>query len=213
VKKIISILAIVTVFVFASCASKPAPASAPADETVEPAPAEEAEPVAEPEPEPVVEPEPVPEPEPVVVAEPEPGSPEEIIKIEAQSWLLSEVRSKSSTLRVTRTEEQADFYSLLLDDGSISGTGAPNRYRSTYDAGENKSVSFGPIASTQMALLTPVSLSETDYFAYLSGVDRWETISTHSMVLYGSIEEGTPDMIFILQETVSDNVTGDIVAE
>jgi heat shock protein HslJ len=174
-KKIISILAIVTVLAFASCASKPAPAPASVEET---GATEEAS---------------------TAVVEPAEAVPD--IAIADQAWLLSEVRTTDNTNTVTRGDGQSDFYTITFDGGNISGKAAPNTFTGTYGSpkgGNSIVIKLGP--ATAMAALGQVPLSEADYFTYLGKVERWETVGSDSMILYGSTEEKAPDLVFVRAE-------------
>ena len=94
-------------------------------------------------------------------------------------WVLEAILIDGKAGGFTRKEledlEMADAYTLRFGQDRISGKGAPNRYQSPCQTGENQELRISPIASTLMASFRePSGLKERDYFQYLEGVRRWD---------------------------------------
>ena len=88
--------------------------------------------------------------------------------LEGTTWVLASIGSPStdavsSTVAGTRV-------TLKMTDGNASGSGGCNRYSATYDTGDARSLSFGPISSTMKACEQPVSDQEQAFFEALGNV-------------------------------------------
>jgi heat shock protein HslJ len=91
-----------------------------------------------------------------------------IADIQGRDWILEEIRTGSSTVRINRPDN-VECYTLRFDAERVSGIGHPNRFSGPYTAGEAGSLSIGMMASTMMAPLFEIDgLREHDYYAYLS---------------------------------------------
>ncbi|MDR1307193.1 MAG: META domain-containing protein [Treponema sp.] len=99
--------------------------------------------------------------------------------ISGKDWKLLEVRRSDKTLTLDRNKLTADgmgdLFTLNVDTARLSGKAAPNRYISTYQAGENNALTIAPSISTLMAsIYDPERLREQEYFQYLSKVKSWK---------------------------------------
>ena len=121
--------------------------------------------------------------------------------VEGKEWILLEVKSITSvgsageTVSMDRKKLEDDnmggAFTLSFQEGRLSGMGAPNRYFAPYTTGGNRTLSIENIASTQMmAFKEPEGLRESEYFAYLSKVTRWD-IREGKLELYSSNSNGT----------------------
>ena len=102
-----------------------------------------------------------------------------IASISGKSWKLTELRFTDRTVTLNRNElpaDQADIFTLNIDNERISGRAAPNRYMTSYQAGANNALTIQPIASTMMALIVidPQRIQEPEYFLYLGKVKSWK---------------------------------------
>jgi heat shock protein HslJ len=99
-----------------------------------------------------------------------------------KEWELMEVISGAAinttgagTITIDRQKLEADAYTLLIDNGRISGRASPNRYFAPYKLGNGREISFGPAAGTLMANITePTGFNEGDYFRFLEQVYQWD---------------------------------------
>lgn len=63
---------------------------------------------------------------------------------------------------------------LTLQDGEATGSGGVNRFNGTYEATDDGSISFGPIASTRMAGSEEAMAQESEFFAALDAAETFE---------------------------------------
>lgn len=75
----------------------------------------------------------------------------------------------------------------LTEDGQASGFGGCNSFGGGYEL-DGDSISFGPLASTQMACPEPQMATETAYYQALDAVDTW-AVEDGQLVLSGGNEE------------------------
>ena len=114
--------------------------------------------------------------------------------VEGKEWILSEFKNSGKTISIDRKKLEADgmggFFTISFQEGRASGMGAPNRYFGPYTAGANRTLSTGNLASTMMAAFKePDELKESEYFAYLSKVTRWD-LRKGNLELYCSGSNG-----------------------
>ena len=124
--------------------------------------------------------------------------------IEGKDWLLSEIASAGKTITIDRKKYDANFmsafFSLSFREGQVGGTGAPNRYFGPYTLEGNNGLHFGNVASTQMAAFNePEELKEREYFAYLSGVSRWDLVGG-KLRLYSLNKDGSETILGFMPE-------------
>ena len=112
--------------------------------------------------------------------------------VKGRDWVLTEVKSGSNTVTITRTNITGEIYTIRFEDDRLSGMAAPNRYFGPYTSGEGHSLSMGSVANTLMAaLFENEDLKEYDYFTYLGKVTRWELRKDGKLELYTSAENGS----------------------
>ena len=114
--------------------------------------------------------------------------------VEGKEWLLSEIRSSGKTIIIDRNKFEANnmggYFTINFQDGSVNGTGAPNRYFGPYSLGSNRALSIGDLASTLMAaFIVPEEIKEGEYFALLPKVSRWE-LQAAKLLLYCEDSDG-----------------------
>ena len=124
--------------------------------------------------------------------------------IEETEWMLTEYVSAGKTVRLDRPKIEAEMGKIyviyFLEEGRLSGIGAPNRFNAPYSEGANRSLSIGNIASTMMlAFREPDDLKERDYFGYLSGVTRWD-LRDGRLELYSIDANGTETVLVFSSE-------------
>ncbi len=123
--------------------------------------------------------------EPTVSASPS-GAPVPAELLPGDDWVLftSQLVPDAPQFNVT----------LRFDDGKVSGKAPVNRYFGTAAVGDG-SVTFGPLATTQMAGSPEAMTAETQYLEALAGVTAWQlsgevlTLSTTD----GLLQYGAPD--------------------
>ena len=99
--------------------------------------------------------------------------------ISGKNWKLTELHFINRTVLLNRSElsgDQADFFTMTIDNERISGRAAPNRYFTSYQANADNTLTIQPIASTMMALIVtdPQRIQEHEYFQYLGKVKSWK---------------------------------------
>jgi len=102
-----------------------------------------------------------------------------VSSISGRNWKLVELRFTERTVVLNRNElsgDQADIFTLAIDNDRISGKGDPNRYFTSYQAGANNTLTIQPIANTMMAVVftEPKRIKEPDYFQHLGSVKSWK---------------------------------------
>ena len=101
--------------------------------------------------------------------------------IGGKNWKLEEVRTGQTAVRINRGT--VEIFTLVFEQGRVSGIGAPNRYFGPYTGGDSGALSFGAMASTMMAaLFENEALKEHEYFAYLAKVFRWDLRDSRLML-------------------------------
>ena len=126
--------------------------------------------------------------------------------IEGKEWLLSEIKSKEKTVTLDRNKYEASnmgaFFTIIfqedkIQEGRVSGTGAPNRYFGSFRTSSDKKLNIGTLASTLMAaFIEPDEIKENEYFNYLSKVSRWD-LSAGKLELYSLNNELEVVLVFI----------------
>jgi heat shock protein HslJ len=97
-----------------------------------------------------------------------------------KDWRLIEVRQGNDTVSLDRAAMEAggagDAFTLRFENERISGKAFPNRYFGPYSREEGQALTFGEVASTMMASIRELALTERDYFRYLGGVQSWNLV-------------------------------------
>jgi hypothetical protein len=120
-----------------------------------------------------------------------------------RDWILSELRTGAGTvvLNSERHVEQGfgNIFTLRFEDDLASGKAMPNTFRGPYTLGDNRAITFGPMATTMMAaLMEPAELSERDFLAYMNNVVGWNLVDGNLALT--SVAEGDATgtvMIFV----------------
>jgi heat shock protein HslJ len=115
-------------------------------------------------------------------------------EVRGKEWMLTEIRTGSSVMRLNRQKPEAegmgDIYSLRFDEDRVSGKGAPNRYFGSYELGDDGRLTLSRVASTLMMDITgPEGLNESEYYDYLSRINRWN-INQGRLELFSKTPEG-----------------------
>ncbi|MDR2617437.1 MAG: META domain-containing protein [Treponema sp.] len=113
--------------------------------------------------------------------------------IRGREWILAEVKGASPVV-LDRQKLGAgglgDVYTIKFDAELVSGKGAPNLYRGPYTLGEGRALTIGSVAGTLMAAINePEDLKESEYYAYLGGVSRWD-LKKDRLELYSKDRSG-----------------------
>jgi heat shock protein HslJ len=115
-------------------------------------------------------------------------------EVRGKEWMLTELKAGSVVIRLDRqkleAEGQGDVYTLRFDEDRVSGKGAPNRYFGPYELGDGDRLTLSRVAGTLMLGITqPEGLSESEYYDYLSRINRW-SISRDRLELFSETPEG-----------------------
>ena len=99
----------------------------------------------------------------------------DISEIQGKDWILEQITTGKTTVKINRTDSAAEVYTLSFDTLRISGAAAPNRYFGPYTSGDRQTIKLEPAGITMMAPLFERSdLREQDYFNYLEKVWSWD---------------------------------------
>jgi len=133
---------------------------------------------------------------------PEQGGTADFKDAAGKEWILSELRSGGQTVTMDRVKLAADnlggVYTITFNEGQINGMGAPNRFFGPYTLGVGNTLSIGNVASTMMfAFKEPDGLKESEYFSYLSKVDRWN-LRSGKLELYSRDSAGLEAIMFFV---------------
>jgi heat shock protein HslJ len=124
-----------------------------------------------------------------------------ITSISEKTWKLTELRFSDRTVVLNRGElsaDQADFFTMMVDNERVSGKAAPNRYFGPYQAGAGGGLTIQPVGSTMMAAIytDPQRITEAQYFQYLSKVKSWK-VNQNKLELTGTDAANKPlTMVF-----------------
>jgi heat shock protein HslJ len=115
--------------------------------------------------------------------------------IRDREWILAEVKGASPVVLDRQKLEVSglgDAYTIKFDAELVSGRGAPNLYRGPYTLGEEgRALTIGSVAGTLMAAVNePEELKESEYYAYLGGVNSWD-LKKDRLELYSKDRSGT----------------------
>jgi heat shock protein HslJ len=116
-------------------------------------------------------------------------------------WKLVEIRTAARSVEYDRNQLASDgfddIFTLQFND-ELTGKAAPNRYSGPYTRGDGQNLSIGNVVSTLAAALTePVKCRESDYFAYLAKVSRWE-LNQGTLELYTQDADGNEAVLSYL---------------
>jgi heat shock protein HslJ len=81
------------------------------------------------------------------------------------TWTLDE--ATRGAMAEDADQVDADVTLTFADDGTVSGSSACNTYSGSYEAGDDGSISLGPLASTQMACEEAIMALEANYLQTL----------------------------------------------
>lgn len=87
------------------------------------------------------------------------------------TWTLDEATRGAIAEDVDQVD--ADVTLTFADDGTVSGGSACNTYSGPYEAGDDGSMSLGPLASTQMACDEAIMALEANYLQTLDQVSSF----------------------------------------
>ena len=107
-----------------------------------------------------------------------------------------------NTVRIDRSKlggaDTNGSFTIIFQDGRVSGVGWPNRYFGPYTAGSGDALSMGDLASNMMAAFIELDeLKEYDYFIYLSKVTRW-AVRDGKLELYSTTDGRETTLVFEL---------------
>jgi len=124
--------------------------------------------------------------------------------VAGKEWNLTAVFIDGNDTQFKRGTQSNDmtrgFFTLNLQEGVISGTGAPNRYSGRYTLGDDRSFSTSPLISTMMApLFEPEGLREHTYFFYLQNAFMWRLVNNDTVLELHSISDDGSSVILVYQ--------------
>ncbi|MCL2705881.1 MAG: META domain-containing protein [Spirochaetaceae bacterium] len=109
--------------------------------------------------------------------------------LQGKTWQLIKVKKTGKNIELNRdqmnTIQQENMFTLIFKDKNISGKGFPNNYSGQITNQDNRKLSFPPIVSTRMALLTNTNnllLQEDEYFQLLQKTTSWD-IKDNNLIL------------------------------
>ena len=125
-------------------------------------------------------------------------------ELTGKSWKLEEVRINNVNTGFTRSDlpkisrAAVGSFTLIFDDGTISGIGAPNHYIAPYTRTNNQ-ISVSVLATTKLAPIPKLDkINEQEYFIYLKNAGDWY-FDNYKLVLNSKTADGKAViMVFIL---------------
>ena len=112
-------------------------------------------------------------------------------EVEGKEWRLIEIHIDNEIIKISRNVllgTFGDIFTISFLNGTVSGTGAPNRYSAPYTISDDQGISVMVLLSTMMASLFELSnLSEYEYFAHIQNSYKWELVN-HNLELYSRAE-------------------------
>jgi len=109
--------------------------------------------------------------------------------LQGKTWQLIKVEKPGKNIELDRnqmnTMQQENMFTLAFSNNNLSGRAFPNNYSGQITNQDNGKISFSPIASTRMALLTNTSnllLQEDEYFQLLQKTTSWD-IKENNLIL------------------------------
>lgn len=84
-----------------------------------------------------------------------------------------------------KAAQEAVKATVTLDAGAARGSGGVNRFTTTYEAGDDGTISFAMVASTRMAGEDGAMAQESELFGALQNAERFE-ITDGRLVLSGA---------------------------
>jgi len=106
---------------------------------------------------------------------------QDFTEVAGKDWKLTAVYVDGKKTEFSRDAQPGgfarDIFSLKLQDGTISGLGAPNRYTGRYTLNDNQGISVTPLAATMMAALFQTeNLNEHEFFVYIQNAYLWKQV-------------------------------------
>jgi len=112
-------------------------------------------------------------------------------EVEGKEWRLIEIHTDSEEIQISRNVPPGtfgDIFTISFLNGTVSGTGAPNRYSAPYTIGDDQGISVMVLLSTMMVSLFELSnLSEYEYFAHIQNSYKWGLVN-NNLELYSRAE-------------------------
>ena len=95
-----------------------------------------------------------------------------------RDWILAEVRTGTRSVVLDREMHRqlgfGDIFTLRFEDDLAVGTAMPNTFRGPFTLGEERALTFGPMATTRMAAFAePQELNEHEFLAGMGSVVGW----------------------------------------
>jgi heat shock protein HslJ len=116
-------------------------------------------------------------------------------------WKLVEIRTGARSVEYDRDQLASDgfddLFTLQFATDGLAGKAAPNRYSGPYERGDGQALRIGNVVSTLAAPMEPVKCRESDYFAYLAKVSRWE-LNQGTLELYSQDADGNEAVLSYL---------------
>lgn len=114
--------------------------------------------------------------------------------VTGKEWKLIEVYADGKDILFDRetlsNEDAGDIFTLNIDAGNISGTGAPNRYTAPYTLGKNQAISITIVNATLMAAIRqPEKLKEQEFFVFMQNIYEWG-FANEKLELHTKTENG-----------------------
>jgi heat shock protein HslJ len=117
-------------------------------------------------------------------------------EVQGKEWVLTGIQTGEGSII---SNDNGNDYTMTINEEQIGGRAAPNRYFAPYELGEDQDITISPIAGTLMfSLAEPEGLTESEYYAYLAQVYRWELID--GALEFFTITEDGQDAVMVFME-------------
>ena len=96
-------------------------------------------------------------------------------EIQGRHWNLTEVKNKSATINIDRTNVPIDIYTIKFEPVHLIGAGVVNFYSASYIARENHTLSIIRFASILNDTFYEMgNFTEYEFFRQLQRSNRWD---------------------------------------
>jgi len=94
-------------------------------------------------------------------------------EVAAGEWVLARMWTADGVVGIDGAA-RGDAFSLGFEGGLAVGTAMPNTFRSPFSLGADRSITFGPMATTRMAPMGLEEIDEHGFFEFLYNVFAWD---------------------------------------
>jgi hypothetical protein len=96
-------------------------------------------------------------------------------EVTGRHWNLTEVKNKSATISIDRSNAPVDIYTIKFESAYLIGAGVVNFFSASYIARENHTLSIIRFASIRNdTFYETENFTEYEFFRHLQRSNRWD---------------------------------------